>query len=99
MVEDEAMDVEKDISSNDDISEADEQVENVTEEEENGSSIINNDESNDIDDGKETDSENQEEESGDDGDSFHELTYQQQPAFETLFSIFRTLNVRAIHDR
>ena len=95
MVENEAMDMEKDISSNHDICVADEQ-------EENGSSIADDEESNDIDDGKESDgddSENEEEEDGDDGDSLHELTYQQQQAFETLSSIFRTLNVRPIHDR
>ena len=95
MAEHAVTDMEKNISSNDGVSEADEQ-------EENGSSVTNDEESNDIDDGKEThgdDSENEEEESGDDGDSFHELTYQQQQAFETLSSIFRTLNVRSIHDR
>ena len=70
MSEDEPMAMEKDISSNDDIYEADKQETNATEEEENG-----NEESNDTDNGKEVygdDSENEE-----DGDgSFHELTYQ-----------------------
>ena len=102
MFEDEAMDMGKNISSNHDICVADEQEENATEEEENGSSVTNDEESNDIDDGKENDgddSENEEEESGDDGNSLHELTYQQQQAFETLSSIFRALNVRPIHDR
>ena len=89
-IEDEATDMEKDISSNHDISEADEQEENATEEEENGSSVTNDEESNDIVDGKETDGDDSEneEEGSDDGDSFHELTYQQQQAFETLSSIF-----------
>ena len=39
MDEDEATDMDKDISSNHDISEADEQEENATDEEENGSSV------------------------------------------------------------
>ena len=108
MVEDEAMEMEKDISSNDDISGADEQEENVTEEEENDSNATNDEESNDIDDGKETDDDDNEKEEeeeeeddddDDDDDSFHELTYKQQQAFETLSSIFRTLNVSPIHDR
>ena len=90
MAEHEAMDMEKNTSSNDGISEADEQEENATEEEDNGSSVTNDEENNNIDDGKETDSNDSEneEEGGDDGDSFHELTYQQQQAFETLSSIF-----------
>ena len=101
MVEDEAMEMEKDTSSNDDISGADEQEENVTEEEKNDSNATNDEESNDIDDGKETDDNDneEEEEDDDDDDSFHELTYKQQQAFETLSSIFRTLNVNPIHDR
>ena len=109
MVEDEAIEMEKDISSNDDISGAGEQEENVTEEEENDSNATNDEESNDIDDGKETDDNDNEEEEeeeeeeenddDDDDDSFHELTYKQQQAFETLSSIFRTLNVNPIHDR
>ena len=82
MAEHEATDMEKNISSNDGISEANEQEENTTEEEDNGSSVTNDEESNDIDDGKETDgddseNEDEEEEGGDDSDSFHELTYQQ----------------------
>ena len=88
MAEHEATDMEKNISSNDGISEADEREENATEEEDNGSSVTNDEESNDIDDGKETDgddseNEDEEEEGGDDGDSFHELMYQQQQAFYT----------------
>ena len=55
MVEDEAMDMEKDIISNHDICVADEQEGNATEEEENGSSVTNDEESNDIDDGKKND--------------------------------------------
>ena len=74
--------MEKNISSNDNISGVDEQ--------ENDSNATNDEESNDIDDGKETD---------DDDDSFHELIYKQQQAFETLSSISRTLNVSPIHDR
>ena len=114
MVEDEAMEMEKDISSNDDISEADEQEENVTEEEESDSNATNDEESNNIDDGKETDDNDNEEEEeeeeeeeveeeddddDDDDDSFHELIYKQQQAFEPLSSIFRMLNVSPIHDR
>ena len=105
MAEHETTDMEKNISSKDGISEADEQEENATEKEENGSSVTNDEERNDIDHGKETDGddseneEEEEEEDSDDGDSFHELTYQQQQAFETLSNIFRTLNVRSIHDR
>ena len=68
MVEDEAIEMEKDISSNDDISEADEQEENVTEEEENDSNDTNDEESNDIDDEKETDDDDNEEEEDDDDD-------------------------------
>ena len=75
MVEDEAMNVEKDISSNDDISEADKQETNASEEEENSSSVTNDEERNDIDDGKETDGDDSENEEDND-DSFYELTYQ-----------------------
>ncbi|CAF3121768.1 unnamed protein product [Rotaria sp. Silwood2] len=88
MIENEAMDIDVQTNSNDDISNCDEEEENKTEQEESDNDDDNDEDGDDDSDEKESDD-----------DSFHELTYQQQKAMETLSSIFRMLNVGPIHDR
>jgi hypothetical protein len=76
MAENEAMDIEENISANDDMSNDDD---------------YDNNNNNEDDDNISDEEENSNEDESSDDDSLHELSYQQQEAMETLSNIFQML--------
>ena len=92
MKDDEDMEYEACISSNDEMSNEDEREQEEEEEEEQ-----EEEEQEEEEDNHDDDMDGQEEDSSE--DSLLELTHNQQEAMEMLSSVFRTLNMKTIHDQ
>ena len=98
MKDDEDMEYEACISSNDEMSNEDEREQEKEEEEvQEEEQEEEEEEQEEEEDNHDDDMDVQEEDSSE--DSLLELTHNQQEAMEMLFSVFRTLNMKTIHDQ